>query len=151
MTIHACALRPKSRGAIRLNSSKPGDHPSIQPNYLTAEYDWNMMLECVRVARSIFDQPAFEPHRGKEIFPGAGADTEAGVKEFIRRKAESIYHPVGTCKMGSDDKAVVGPDLHVRGMEGLSVVDASVMPALVSGNTNAPTIMIAEKFAAEQA
>ena len=109
-----------------------------------------MMLECVKTARSIFDQPAFEPYRSNEIFPGADADDDDKIMDFIRRKAESIYHPVGTCKMGTDDMAVVDPALNVRGVEGLSVVDASVMPALVSGNTNAPTIMMAEKFSAEQ-
>ena len=151
MTIHACALRPESRGTIRLKTSNPADAPSIQPRYLDETYDREMMLECVRTARSIFDQPAFEKHRGEEIFPGADAQSEEEIMDFIRRKAESIYHPVGTCKMGNDDMAVVGPDLKVKGIEGLSVVDASVMPALVSGNTNAPTIMIAEKYAAEHA
>ena len=150
MTIHACPLRPESRGTIRLSSTDPGKPPAIQPNYLTAEYDRKMMLECVKVARSIFDQPAFEPHRGEEIFPGADANHDDKVMDFIRRKAETIYHPVGSCKMGSDDMAVVDPKLNVRGIDGLSVVDASVMPALVSGNTNAPTIMMAEKYSAEQ-
>jgi choline dehydrogenase-like flavoprotein len=149
MTIHACPLRPQSRGDIRLKNTDPAEAPSIQPRYLSEEYDRKMMLECVRVSRSIFGQAAFEPHRDAEILPGEDASSEEEVMAFIRRKAETIYHPVGTCRMGTDDMAVVGPDLQVRGVEGLSVVDASVMPALVSGNTNAPTIMIAEKFAAE--
>jgi choline dehydrogenase len=122
----------------------------MQPNYLSTEYDRKMMLECVRISRQIFAQPAFKPYAGKEVFPGSGAQSEDEVFEFIRQKAESIYHPVGTCKMGTDDLAVVDPELNVRGLEGLSVVDASIMPSLVSGNTNAPTIMIAEKFSAMQ-
>ena len=107
-----------------------------------------MMLECVRLTREIFSQEAFEPFRGEELYPGTNARSEAEIMDFIRRKAESIYHPVGTCKMGEDALSVVDPQLRVRGIEALSVVDASVMPDLVSGNTNAPTIMIAEKFAA---
>lgn len=150
MTIHACALRPESRGRLTLRSTDPLDHPLIHANYLTSEYDRKMMLECVRLSREIFGQDAFAPFLGDELFPGAEARTDDQVLDFVRRKAESIYHPVGTCRMGRDEMAVVDPDLNVRGMEGLSVVDASVMPSLVSGNTNAPTIMIAEKFAAAQ-
>lgn len=149
MTMHACPLRPQSRGTIRLHSVDPSAPPEIQPQYLDDEYDRKMMLECVRVARSIFDQPAFSSHRGDELLPGADATSEEDLMAFIRRKAETIYHPVGTCKMGEDDMAVVRPDLRLHGIENLSVVDASVMPDLVSGNTNAPTIMIAEKYAAE--
>lgn len=149
MTIHACALRPESRGEITLHSKDPGQAPAIQPRYLSEEYDRKMMLECVRVAREIFAQAAFSSMVGDEIYPGGERTSETDVLDFIRRKAETIYHPIGTCKMGVDELAVVDPDLHVRGVESLSVVDASVMPNLVSGNTNAPTIMIAEKFAAE--
>ncbi len=108
------------------------------------------MIECARISREIFAQPAFEPFAGDEVFPGAERQSDAELLEFIRRKAETVYHPVGTCRMGSDPDAVVDPALNVRGLEALSVVDASVMPALVSGNTNAPTIMIAEKFASTQ-
>jgi choline dehydrogenase len=108
-----------------------------------------MMLECVRLSREIFAQPAFAPYRGEELFPGDGVRDEAGLREFIVKKAESIYHPVGTCRMGADDDAgaVLDPQLRVRGVEGLRVVDASAMPKLVGGNTNAPTIMIAERAA----
>jgi choline dehydrogenase len=148
MTIHACALRPESRGRLTLKSKDPLAAPAMQPRYLSEEYDRRMMLECVRLSREIFAQNAFEPYSGSEVFPGAEAQSDNEVLEFIRNKAESIYHPIGTCKMGIDDMAVVEPSLNVRGIQGLSVVDASVMPALVSGNTNAPTIMIAEKFAA---
>jgi choline dehydrogenase len=107
------------------------------------------MLEAVALSRHVLAQPAFDSFRGEELFPGAQATDTAALVDFIRRKAESIYHPVGTCRMGADDDAgaVVDAQLRVRGVEGLRVVDASVMPALVGGNTNAPTIMIAERAA----
>jgi choline dehydrogenase len=150
MTIHACALRPESRGELTLRSADPDAQPRLQPNYLDHEYDRRMMLECVRLSREIFAQPAFQPYAGAELYPGPDARSDGAILEFIRRKAETIYHPIGTCKMGVDEMAVVDPALKVRGLDGLFVVDASVMPTLVSGNTNAPTIMIAEKFAAMQ-
>jgi choline dehydrogenase len=106
-----------------------------------------MMLECVRLSREILNQPAFKPFRGHEIYPGNEVTSRAGLIDFIRAKAESIYHPVGTCRMGSDEQSVVDPSLRVRGIEGLRVIDASVMPTLIGGNTNAPTVMIAEKAA----
>jgi choline dehydrogenase len=149
MTIHACALRPESRGEISLHSANPAMAPALQPRYLSTAYDRTLMIECARLSRQIFAQPAFKPFAGEEIFPGTELSSDADLLDFIRRKAESIYHPIGTCKMGTDELAVVDSSLNVRGVEGLSVVDASIMPSLVSGNTNAPTIMIAEKFAAE--
>ncbi len=149
MTVHACALRPESRGEITLKSADPTAAPALQPRYLSTAYDRRLMIECVRLAREILAQPAFSDHVGEEIFPGAALQTDDEILEFVRRKAESIYHPIGTCRMGNDELAVVDHQLKVRGLQGLSVVDASVMPSLVSGNTNAPTIMIAEKFAAE--
>ncbi|MDZ4728925.1 MAG: choline dehydrogenase [Xanthomonadales bacterium] len=151
MTIHACALQPESRGEIRLKSRDPAAAPAIHANYLNSDYDRKMMLECARLTREIFAQPAFAASAGEEILPGKAVQSEAELMEFIRRKAESIYHPIGTCKMGQDALAVVDHKLRVHGLEGLAVVDASIMPTLVSGNTNAPTIMIAEKFAAEAA
>jgi len=147
MTIHACALRPESRGWLSLRSADPFAAPVLQPNYLERDYDVRIMLECVRLSRAIFAQAAFDPFRGAELYPGADLASDDEMLDFIRRKAESIYHPIGTCRMGTDENAVVDPQLDVRGLEGLAVVDASVMPALVSGNTNAPTIMIAEKYA----
>ncbi|MDX1381838.1 MAG: GMC oxidoreductase, partial [Xanthomonadales bacterium] len=123
---------------------------AIRARYLSDPHDMEMMRECVRQAREIFAQPAFKAFHAGELFPGDDVSDEAGVTAFIRRKAETIYHPVGTCRMGSDEHAVVDPGLRVRGLRGLSVVDASVMPTLVSGNTNAPTVMIAEKYAAER-
>ena len=149
MTIHACSLRPTSVGEIRLRSADPLQNPSIQANYMSTEYDRVMMIECARLGREIFAQAAFIPYRGKEIFPGEQLRSDADLLEFVRRRAETIYHPIGTCKMGIDDMSVVDPRLKVQGMDNLHVVDASVMPTLVSGNTNAPTIMIAEKFAAQ--
>jgi len=149
MTIHACPLRPQSRGEITLRSADPKQAPALQPRYLSTEYDRKLMIECARLARKIFSQPAFTPFAGEEIYPGGGVQSDAELLAFVRRRAETIYHPVGTCKMGLGEEAVVDPKLNVRGLNGLSVVDASIMPQLVSGNTNAPTIMIAEKFAAE--
>jgi len=150
MTIHACALRPESRGELTLKSANPFEAPAMQPDYMAAEYDRSMMVECVRLSREILAQQAFKPYAGDEVFPGSEKQSEQEILDFVRNKAESIYHPIGTCKMGNDEMAVVDPALNVHGMEGLSVVDASIMPSLVSGNTNAPTIMIAEKFAAGQ-
>ncbi len=149
MTIHACALRPESRGEITLRSADPAAAPRLQPRYLDSEYDRTVMLECARLARSLFSQPAFADWVGEELYPGEACHTDEQLLDFIRRKAETIYHPVGTCRMGIDEGAVVTPRLQVRGVEGLAVVDASVMPQLISGNTNAPTVMIAEKYAAE--
>ena len=150
-TLHACYLRPRSRGRLHLASANPSDKVRIAANYLSdgEGRDWQMMLECVRLSREIFAQPAFAPYRGEELFPGDGVRDEAGLREFIARKAESIYHPVGTCRMGADDdaSAVLDPQLRVRGVKNLRVVDASAMPKLVGGNTNAPTIMIAERAA----
>ncbi len=149
MTIHSCALRPTSRGRLWLESADPTIAPRMQANYLTTEYDRQLMIECARLGRELFRQPAFEAFAGDEIHPGPEAQSDEDLMEFIRRRAETIYHPIGTCRMGTDDGAVVDPSLRVHGLEGLRVVDASVMPSLVSGNTNAPTIMIAEKCAEE--
>ncbi len=141
--------RPHSRGTIRLKSADPSAHPAIQPNYLgdADGYDLAMLIEGARLSREIFAQSAFAPYRGEEIIPGEAARTDADLETFVRRKAETIYHPVGTCRMGNDENAVVDSELRVRGIEGLRVVDASVMPTLIGGNTNAPTMMIAERAA----
>jgi choline dehydrogenase-like flavoprotein len=148
-TMHACALRPRSRGTIRLKSADPADKPAIHANYLSDSdgYDLRMLVEGVKLSRAIFAAAPFTAYRGAEIFPGADLRSDSDVEDFIRRKAETIYHPVGTCRMGSDEDAVVDSELRVRGIEGLRVVDASVMPCLPGGNTNAPTIMIAEQAA----
>ncbi|WP_202844251.1 GMC family oxidoreductase [Luteimonas saliphila] len=149
-TLHACFLRPRSRGRITLASDRASDKPRIEANYLSdpAGFDVKMMIECAKVSREILAQPAFDPYRGAPIFPARDDLDDAGLEAFVRAKAESVYHPVGTCRMGSDPAAVVDPELRVRGVDGLRVVDASVMPTLPGGNTNAPTIMIAERAAA---
>jgi len=148
MTIHACYLRPQSRGEILLKTADPAKAPAIQPNYLQTDQDLEMMLECARLAKEIFTQTVFRPHWDHFIFPEESVRTRSEQVDFIRRKAETVYHPVGTCKMGRDPLAVVDSELKVRGIDKLRVVDASIMPTLVSGNTNAPAIMIAEKCAA---
>jgi choline dehydrogenase len=146
-TLHACFLRPRSRGRLRLASADPMAKVLIEANYLSdaGGVDMARMLECLRISRDILAQPAFAPYRGGELFPGDDVREPAALEDFIRRKAETIYHPVSTCRMGVDEGAVVDPELRVRGVEGLRVVDASVMPTLVGGNTNAPTVMIAER------
>ncbi|MFC5569770.1 GMC family oxidoreductase [Lysobacter yangpyeongensis] len=146
-TAHACFLRPLSRGRIRLASGSAGDKARIEANYLSDPdgFDLKMMVECAKLSRELFAQKAFDGYRGAPIFPARDDLSDAELVEFIRAKAETVYHPVGTCRMGSDAGSVVDPQLRVRGVEGLRVVDASVMPTLIGGNTNAPTIMIAER------
>ena len=148
-TLHACMLRPQSRGAISLKSADPAAKAVIQANYLSDAqgYDLKMLIEGLKLSREIFAAKAFDAYRGEEIFPGDAVQGDADITAFIRRKAETVYHPVGSCRMGNDDAAVVDSELRVRGVAGLRVVDASVMPNLPGGNTNAPTIMIAEKAA----
>ncbi len=146
-TAHACQLRPESRGHIALKSLNPLDPPLIQPNYLATENDKRTMREGVKILRQVFAQHPFDPFRGPELMPGATVATDDDIDAFVRRTAETIYHPVGSARMGHDRFAVVDGELKVHGVQGLRVVDASVMPTLVGGNTNAPTIMIAEKAA----
>jgi choline dehydrogenase-like flavoprotein len=148
VTLHACCLRPESRGEIRLASANPEDPPVIDPNYLASGYDLKVLMAGIRKGREILAAKAFKPYLGKERIPGAAQLSDAQLEDFIRATAETEYHPVGTCKMGSDAMAVVDERLRLRGIEGLRVVDASIMPTIVSGNTNAPVIMIAEKAAA---
>jgi len=145
ITVHACCLRPESRGQIALKSSDPRAAPLIDPDYLSSARDLDPLREGIRILRRIFAQPAFAPYRGKELAPGVDAESDAALDNYIRASAETIYHPVGTSKMGTDEMAVVDEKLRVRGLEGLRVVDASVMPTIVGGNTNAPAIMIGEK------
>ncbi|MBP6010640.1 MAG: choline dehydrogenase [Alphaproteobacteria bacterium] len=143
--LHLCALRPESRGHVALRSTNPEDPPLIQPNSLTSETDLRTLRDAVKIARKIVAQPAFDAYRGAELNPGAKATSDADIDDFIRRTAITIYHPVGTAKMGTDRLAVVDAALRVRGVRNLRVVDASIMPTLVGGNTNAPAIMIGEK------
>jgi choline dehydrogenase len=145
--LHVCDLRPKSRGAIGLNSSDPRQAAMIEPNYLSHPDDMATLVKGVKAARKLLAAKAFDPYRGEELFPGQQVQTDDEIRDFIRRKAGTIYHPVGTCKMGQDPMAVVDARMKVHGMTGLRVVDASIMPTLVGGNTNAPTVMIAEKAA----
>jgi choline dehydrogenase len=144
---HVCQLRPQSRGFISIKSNDPLVAPVIQPNYLEAEEDRRAMREGTKIAREIFAQASFDPYRGPELMPGAHVRSDDQIDAWVRRTAETIYHPVGSAKMGKDSESVVDAQLRVYGVEGLRVVDASIMPTLVSGNTNAPTIMIAEKAA----
>ena len=143
---HVCVLRPESRGYIALKSLDPNVQPLIQPNYLSAQKDLDVMVKGVKMSREVINQKAFDQYRGTELNPGPDVQTDKEIEEFVRANAETIYHPVGTCKMGSDEFAVVDDKLRVRGVENLRVVDASVMPTLIGGNTNAPTIMIADKI-----
>jgi choline dehydrogenase len=143
---HVCVLRPESRGYIALKSLDPNVQPLIQPNYLSVQKDLDVMVKGVKMSREVINQKAFDQYRGAELNPGPDVQTDKEIEEFVRANAETIYHPVGTCKMGSDEFAVVDDKLRVRGVENLRVVDASVMPTLIGGNTNAPTIMIADKI-----
>ncbi|MEM6478223.1 MAG: GMC family oxidoreductase N-terminal domain-containing protein [Pseudomonadota bacterium] len=143
---HICALTPHSRGEVFLKSADPRAAPGIDPRYLSDARDLDTMIKGAEMAREIMRAPELAPWRGEEITP-KGQMTRTHWEKLIRRRADTIYHPVGTCKMGQGEDAVVDPDLRVRGLERLRVVDASVMPAIIRGNTNAPTIMIAEKAA----
>lgn len=145
LVLNGC--RPNSSGSIRIASGDPGTAPLIDPQYLSDPEDLRVLREGIRLARDIIAQPAYSDFRGAEYSPGGVAASDAALDSYIRSTAQTIYHPVGTCKMGSDDLAVVDPSLRVRGIAGLRVVDASVMPDIVSGNTNFPAMMIAEKAA----
>jgi choline dehydrogenase len=140
-------VRPESRGEVRLQSSDPYAPPLIDPNYFDSERDLSGMVEGVKIARKIVNAKAFDDLRGPEYRPGPDVTTDDEIADALRQYSETLYHPVGTCKMGGDPMAVVDASLRVRGVEGLRVVDASIMPTITSGNTNAPTIMIAEKAA----
>ncbi|HXN20392.1 MAG TPA: choline dehydrogenase [Candidatus Binatus sp.] len=140
-------VTPESRGEISLRSVNPLEPPAIHANYLSSEADMQVVIHGVRLSRQLAHSKAFEAYRGDELHPGANAQTDAEIGEFVRREAETLYHPVGTCKMGNDSMAVVDTRLRVRGVEKLRVVDASIMPRIIAGNTNAPTIMVAEKAA----
>ncbi len=146
-TVHACQLRPESRGTVRLASSDPFAAPAIDPNYLSTDEDRRALREAVKMVREVCRQAALAPYTGPELFPGVDIKSDADIDAYIRRAGETIYHPVGTVAMGPSDESPVDGHLRVRGVDGLRVVDASVMPTLIGGNTNAPTIMIAEKAA----
>lgn len=140
-------IAPESRGEIRLHSARPEDAPLIRANYLSSEADLHVIVEGIKLSRALAHTKPFAEYRGEELHPGMAAKLDTELEEFVRREAETLYHPVGTCKMGQDNAAVVDERLRVRAVDGLRVADASVMPQIVAGNTNAPTIMIAEKAA----
>ena len=146
-TATVCQLRPESRGSVHIRSTDPQAHPGIRANYLDTEHDRKTIVAAVRKVREVFAAPAMNRYRDQEYKPGAQAQSDEQILEYARAEAESVYHPVGTCKMGSDPLAVVDDRLRVRGVKALRVADASIMPTIVSGNTNAPAIMIAEKCA----
>jgi choline dehydrogenase-like flavoprotein len=145
-SLHVCALQPRSRGTLRLRDAAAHSAPRIDPQFLSDPEDLQTLVRGVRRARQILAQAPLAAH-GQEWARSAKAQTDADLQDWIRVHADTIYHPVGTCRMGTDALAVVDPQLRVHGVPGLRVVDASVMPRIVSGNTNAPTVMLAERAA----
>ena len=145
-TILPGLVNPKSRGYLTLRSGNPMEAPIIQPNFLEHRDDLDMMVKGVKFGLEILESSAFEPYR-KEIIAPQDRTSDEAIKEHVKNSLETIYHPVGTCKMGNDEMSVVDAALKVHDIEGLRVVDASIMPTIVTGNTNAPVIMIAEKAA----
>ena len=149
VSLHTCILRPKSRGEVTLHSNNPSCHPKIHLNMLAHADDQKEIVNAVKIARDILAQSPLAEDNGQEILPGKNIQSDEDILTFAKNKANTIYHPVGTCKMGNDEMAVVDQHLKVHGIKNLRVVDASIMPTLISGNTNAPTIMIAAKIADE--
>jgi choline dehydrogenase len=147
MTINTCNLRPRSVGSVSLRSADPSVPPAIDPNFLDDPHDWEMAIRGFEWGRELLATKAYAPFVKREHMPGAHVRTDAEIRAYIRQWAKTDYHPVGTCAMGVSDSAVVDQQLRVRGLTGLRVVDASVMPTLISGNTQAPSIMIGEKGA----
>ena len=146
-TITCTLLRPESRGHVRIKSADPRQAPAIHPNYLATQKDRDTLVAGVKVLRRLAQAPALARHVAEEMDPGPGCADDDALLDFIRRRGSTVYHPVSTCRMGQDPKAVVDERLKVHGFERLRVIDASIMPTVVSGNTNAATIMIAEKGA----
>lgn len=144
---HMGSMRSPSRGRIQLRSKNPHDHPSILFNYMATEQDWREFRAGIRITRNIMRQPALAPYVGREISPGVAVQTDAELDAFVREHAETAFHPCGSCAMGYDDMAVVDAEAKVHGIVGLRVIDASIMPEIITGNLNAPTIMMAEKLA----
>ena len=140
-------IRPESTGEVRLASDDPHHSPVIDPNYLDADGDIEPLVEGVQLAREIAQADALDPYRGEEVHPGPDVTSEEEIEAFVREHTTTVYHPAGTCKMGDDEMAVVDDELHVHGVSGLRVADASIMPDIVGGNTNAPSIAIGEKAA----
>lgn len=145
--VHVGTKRSKSRGWVRLRDAKATSLPRVRFNYMTHDDDWLEFRACVRLTREIFAQNAMTPYRGRELAPGDAAQDDAAIDSFIKKKVESAYHPCGTCRMGTDDGAVTRPDGSVVGIQGLRVIDASVMPQATAGDLNAPTLVMAERMA----
>ena len=148
MSCVVCVVKPDSRGTIMAASADPFARPAIKPNYLTTRTDELAMLSGARHVRRIFSQPSLAPYSTGEKLPGSAIESDEQFLDYARRTGATLYHPVGTCKMGEDPRAVVNSRLRVHGIRGLRVIDASIMPTLTTGNTNAPSIMIGEKGAA---
>mgnify|MGYP006167639999 FL=1 len=146
-SVMAYDLRPLSRGEVRLKSADPMQDPEIDPNYGAHQRDIDRLVKAIKILRNVVKQPALQAYSRSEIAPGEGVQTDSQLERWVRQTAETAYHPVGTCKMGVDDMAVVDSRLRVRGLTGLRIVDCSIMPTLVGGNTNAAATMIAEKAA----
>ena len=144
---HVCLLRPQSRGSVSLYDTSPESDPKIHLNMLSHPDDMAKMVEGVKKTRALLRAKAFDEYRTEEVRPGEACKTDDDIENFLKERANHIYHPVGTCKMGSDEMAVVDVDLNVHGLSRLRIVDASIMPTLISGNTNAPVMAIAEKAA----
>ncbi|EKC0359405.1 choline dehydrogenase [Escherichia coli] len=144
---HVGSMRSPSRGHVRIKSRDPHQHPAILFNYMSHEQDWQEFRDAIRITREIMHQPALDQYRGREISPGVECQTDEQLDEFVRNHAETAFHPCGTCKMGYDEMSVVDGEGRVHGLEGLRVVDASIMPQIITGNLNATTIMIGEKIA----
>ena len=147
VTLNSAHLRPRSRGTVRLASNNPAAAPLIDPNYWADPYDKEMSLRGLKLAREIFNQKGLSNYIMAERLPGADVTSDEALFNFACTHAKTDHHPAGTCRMGHDKLAVVTPDLKLRGLDGLRIADASIMPTVTSGNTNAPTIMIAEKAA----
>lgn len=148
VTILACDVQPRSTGEVKLTSANAFDMPAINPNYLSHPDDWKIAVEGLKWTRRVLEAPAFRPYIKRERMPGASVQSDEELRGYIRKWGKTDYHPVGSCKMGSDEMAVVDAQLRVRGIESLRVIDASIMPKIISGNTQAPAIMIGEKGAA---
>jgi choline dehydrogenase-like flavoprotein len=148
LTVMATLIYPKSRGELLLSSSRPSDAPQIDPAFLEEPEDLQLLLRAIRTCRAICAHPAMSVHLRQELTPGSERSSDEALIEEIKLRATTVYHPVGTCKMGVDDDAVVDPRLRVRGVDGLRVADASIMPTVTGGNTNAPSMMIGERAAA---
>jgi choline dehydrogenase len=147
-TFWPALLLPQSRGYLQLKTADPLDHPLIQPRYLAHDAEFELLIYGIKVARHMAQMEVFAPFLGPEIQPGMDVQSDSALRAYIRRTASTVFHPVGTCKMGVDvATAVVNPQLQVHGLSGLRVADASIMPTIPNGNTNAPVIMIAEKAA----